>query len=198
MQRIAVLLLVAGLWTTNAAAGPCEEVGRVLGGFAGGATGYGLVSTLGVASNWVTAGLYGAGIAVGSRAGGMLGEVGCDHFADNWRSIGETYCRYSGFNYDCGGVNQLAASLYADFVVCPSCTYGEVFGAFLLDDESRQRWLRNIQYARTGYFSSAAQVYPRGNVGGLSSSTANSYFIGVQAGLAISRMNSTSMYTNFR
>ena len=55
MQRIAVLLLVASLWTTNAAAGPCEEVGRVLGGFAGGATGYGLVSTLfalQVASNY--------------------------------------------------------------------------------------------------------------------------------------------------
>ena len=195
MQRIAVLLLIAGFWTTNAAAGPCEEVGRVLGGFAGGATGYGLVSTLGVASNWVTAGLYGAGIAVGSRAGGALGEVGCDHFADNWRSIGETYCRYSGFNYDCRGVNDMAASLYADFVVCPTCTYGEVFSAFLLDDESRQRWLRNIQYARTGYFSPAAQVHPRGNVGGLSSSTANSYFVGVQAGLAMLRMNSTSKYT---
>ena len=97
--------------------------------------------------------------------------------------------------YDCRGVNDMAASLYADFVVCPACTYGEVFSAFLLDDESRQRWLRNIQYARTGYFSPTAQVHPRGNVGGLSGSTANSYFFGVQAGLARLRMNSTSMYT---
>ena len=195
MQRIAVLLLIAGLWTSKAAAGPCEEVGRVLGGFAGGATGYGLVSTLGVASNWVTAGLYGAGIAVGSRVGGTVGEVGCDRFADNWRTIGEMYCQYSGYNLDCRGVNQMAASLYADFVVCPACTWGEVFGAFLLDDESRQRWLRNIQYARKGYYSTSAQVYPRSHIGGLSSSTANSYFFGVQAGLAMLRMDSTSMYT---
>ncbi len=198
MQRIAVMLLVAGLWSTNAAAGPCEEVGRVVGGFAGGATGYGLVTTLGVASNWVTAGLYGAGIAVGSRAGGKLGEIGCDRFADNWRSIGETYCQYSGFNYDCKGVNEMAASLYADFVVCPACTYGEVFGAFLLDDPSRQRWLRDIQYARKGYYSASAQVHPRPYIGSLSSSTANSFFIGVQAGLAMLRMDSTSMYVNLR
>lgn len=194
MQRIAVLLLTAGLWTTNAAAGPCEEVGTVLGGFAGGATGYGLVTTLGVASNWVTAGLYGAGIAVGSRAGGKLGEVGCDHFADNWRSIGEMYCQYSGFNYDCKGVNQMAASLYADFVVCPSCTYGEVFGAFLLEDGARQQWLRNIQHARNGYFSATAQVYPRNHIRGLSNSALDAYFVGVQAGLATLRMNTTSMY----
>lgn len=194
MQRIAVLFLVAGLWTTNAVAGPCEEVGRVVGGFAGGATGYGLVTTLGIASNWVTAGLYGAGIAVGSRAGGSVGEVGCDYFADNWRSIGETYCQYSRYNLDCTGVNNMAASLYADFVVCPSCTYDEVFSAFLLDDSSRQRWLRDIQYARTGYSLAAAQVYPRSHIGGLSSWTANAYFFGVEAGLATLRMSTTSMY----
>ena len=198
MQRIAVLLLIAGLWTTKAAAGPCEEVGRVVGGFAGGATGYGLVSTLGVASNWVTAGLYGAGIAVGSRAGGRLGEVGCDHFADNWRSIGDTYCQYSGYNLDCRGVNNMAASLYADFVVCPSCTWGEVFSAFLLPDATRQSWLRSIQYSRRGYFSAAAQVYPRSSTSGLSGSTVNAYFLGVEAGLATLRMDTTSMYINLK
>lgn len=194
MQRIAALLLTAGLWSTNAAAGPCEEVGTVLGGFAGGATGYGLVTTLGVASNWVTAGLYGAGIAVGARAGGKLGEVGCDRFADNWRSIGEMYCQYSGFNYDCKGVNEMTASLYADFVVCPSCSYGEVFGAFLLEDGARQEWLQRIQYKRKGYFSPAAQVYPRNHITGLRSSAVDAYFGGVQAGLATLRMNTTAMY----
>jgi hypothetical protein len=120
--------------------------------------------------------------------------VGCDSFAENWRSIGETYCQYSGYNYDCGVVNDMAASLYADFVVCSACTWDEVFSAFLLDDESRQRWLRDIQYARKGFYSASAQVYPRSHVGGLSSSTASSYFLGVEAGLATLRMSSTSMY----
>ena len=68
----------------------------------------------------------------------------------------------------------------------------------LLDDPSRQRWLRDIQYARKGYYSASAQVHPRPYIGSLSSSTANSFFIGVQAGLAMLRMDSTSMYVNLR
>ncbi len=194
MQRTAVLLLIAGLWTTNAAAGPCEEVGRVVGGFAGGATGFGLVTRLGVASNWVTAGLYGAGIAVGSIIGSNLGEVGCDSLAENWRTIGEMYCRYSLYNLDCEGINDVTASLYADFVVCPACTYDEVFSAFSLEDGSRQRWLRNIQYAREGYYAPTALVYPRSHVFGVSVGSANAYFFGLEAALANLRLSSTSIY----
>ena len=88
----------------------------------------------------------------------------------------------------------MAASLYADFVVCPSCTYGEVFGAFLLEDGARQEWLQNMQRARKGFYSPTAQVYPRNHVAGLRSSAVDAYFVGVQAGLATLRMNTTSMY----
>lgn len=192
MQRTAVLLLCGGLWSASAQADPCDKVGRVVGGFAGGATGYGLVASLGIASNWVTAGLYGAGITVGSMVGSEAGEIGCDHFAANWQAIGETYCEYSTFNYDCTAVQTVAESLYADFAVCPSCSWGEIFGAFLLDDQSRQDWLRRIQNARGGNYLSTVRVLPRDHISGLSGASLNSYFSGVQAGLSLLR--STSMY----
>ena len=192
MQRIAVLLLCGGIWTSQATAQSCEQVGAVVGGFAGGATGYGLVRTLGAASSWVGAGLYGAGITVASMVGRSAAESGCDRFAENFRTIGEMYCQYSGFNYDCGAVQTVARSLYADFAMCPSCTWDEVFGAFLLDDVSRQDYLRDMQSRRTGRLSLVTNVIPRNHIGSLNGSVLNSYFIGLQAGFA--RMRTTSMY----
>jgi hypothetical protein len=196
MQRIAVLLLCGGFWTTQASAQSCEDVGAVVGGFAGGATGYGIVRTLGVASNWVAAGLYGAGITVASLVGRSAAESGCDRFAENFRSIGETYCQYSGFDYDCGAVQNVARSLYADFAMCPSCTWDEVLGAFLLDDVSRQDYLRDMQSRRTGHLSLVTKVIPRNYIGPLSGSVLNSYFMGLQAGFT--RMRTTAMYVNLR
>ena len=69
-----------------------------------------------------------------------------------------------------------------------------VFGAFLLEDGARQNWLRNIQFSRKGYYSATAQVYPRNHIGGVSGSGLDAYFVGVQAGLATLRLNTTSMY----
>lgn len=196
MQRIAVLLLCAGMWTAQASAQSCEQVGAVVGGFAGGATGYGLVTSLGVASNWVAAGLYGAGITVASMAGRAAAVSGCDNLAAGIRWYGEMSCRYSGFNYDCGDVQTVARSLYADFVMCPSCTFDEVFGAFLLEDSARGNFLRDMQYRRTGNWSLLTTVVPRNHVGTFSNSVLNSYFVGVQAGFRL--MRTTSMYVNRR
>ena len=68
MQRIALLMLCSMVLADYAKADACENVAGVVSGFAGGATGYGLIRTLGPATSWVTAGLYGAGIAAASIA----------------------------------------------------------------------------------------------------------------------------------
>lgn len=196
MQRIAVLLLCTGLWAAETNAQSCEAVGTVVGGFVGGATGYGLVATLGAASNWVAAGLYGAGIAVGSQVGRSAGESGCDHFAENFKRIGEMYCRYSGFYYDCDPVQSVAESLYADFVICPSCSWDEVFGAFLMEDSVRENFLRQMQIGKMGHLSAVVDVIPRNHIGALSPAILNSYFVGLQAGF--STLTTTTRYTSLK
>lgn len=196
MQRIAVLLLCTGMWSAQAAADPCEAVGNVVGGFAGGVVGWGVATVAGPPTGWVSAGLYGAGITVASLSARAAGEVGCNNFSENFKRIGDMYCMYSQYNYDCTMVNDVAASLYADFVLCPSCTWDEVFGAYFLDDESRQNWLRGMQYGKTGFYSMTTQVIPRDYIGTVSSSVSNSYFLGLQAGFAVLR--SRSMYINLK
>ena len=196
MQRIAVLLLCGGLWSGHAAAQSCETVGTVVGGFVGGATGYGLVTTLGVASSWVSAGLYGAGITVASLVGRSAAESGCDRFAENFDRIGEMYCQYSGYDYDCDPVQSVAQSLYADFAICPSCTWDEVLGVFLLEDGARGEYLRNMQYWRAGHLSLVTSVLPRNQIGRLDSSVLNSYFMGLQAGF--DAVQTISMYVNLK
>jgi hypothetical protein len=181
------------VWTSHANAGACEDVGAVVGGFAGGATGYGLVTTLGAASSWVGAGLYGAGITVASMVGRSAGESGCDRFAKNFRTIGEMYCQNSGFYYDCAAVQDVARSLYADFAMCPSCSWDEVFGAFLLDDVSRQNYLQTMQYRKGGYLSTVTSVIPRNQISTLDSTVLNSYFVGLQAGFTLLRTTSMSV-----
>jgi len=192
MQRIAVLLLCTGLWTAQAAADSCDKVGVVVGGFAGGVAGWGVAAVAGPATGWVSAGLYGAGITVAGLSGQAVGEVGCNRFVENFNKIGETYCMYSEFNFDCSTLNDVTASLYADFVSCPSCTWDEVFGAFFMDDESRRNWLSRMQYGKTGFYPMNTQVIPRNHIGPVSSSVSNSYFLGLRAGF--SALRSTSMY----
>ena len=193
MQRIAVLFLCAGLFSTKALADPCETVGAVVGGFAGGAAGWGIAAVAGPATGWASAGLYGAGITVAGLGGRSVGEVGCNRFVENFEAIGEMYCKYSGFNIDCTPLKDVTASLYADFLVCPSCSWDEVFGAFFMEDGSRQNWLRRMQYGKRGFYSTTNWVLPRNHIGTFSSSVVNSYFMGLQAGFAA--MRTTSMYT---
>lgn len=187
MQRIAVLFFCAGIWTTNAAADPCDKVGAVVGGFAGGAAGWGIAAVAGPATGWVSAGLYGAGITVAGLTGGAVGAVGCNRFAENFKNIGEMYCKYSGFNIDCEPMKDVTESLYADFLLCPSCSWDEIFGAFLMADDSRQDWLRRMQYGKMGFYSATTQVIPRNHIGTLGGSVLNSYFQGLQAGFAAQR-----------
>ena len=54
MQRIAALVLCATLWSSGASAQTCATIGNIIGGFTGGATGYGLVRNIGPASNWIS------------------------------------------------------------------------------------------------------------------------------------------------
>lgn len=193
MQRIAVLLLCGGLWTGLARADTCDNVGTVVGGFAGGATGYGLVTTLGAAGTWVSAGLYGAGIAVASLAGSSVGEIGCNALVENFERIGELYCAGSGYNYDCSTVTEVARSLATDLLICPACTWDEVFGAFLLDDASRQQYLRYMQYRKRGYLAATTNVVGRNHIGSFGASVLNSYFMGLQAGFTAVETTTMSM-----
>lgn len=185
MQRIAVLLLCAGLWSGQAAADACEEVGTAIGGFVGGATGYGLAARLGVASNWVAAGLYGAGIAIAGTEGGAWAATGCDAMSGAVSWYGELSCAYSTYYYDCAPVVDVARSLATDFLMCPACTYDEVFGAFLMSDGAREDFLLRMQYQKQGFLGATLHMSPRDHIGTLSASVLNSYFMGVQAGLQL-------------
>lgn len=198
MQRIAVLLLCTGLWSGHAAAGPCEQLGTAISGFVGGATGYGVVRQFGVANTWVAAGLYGAGIALAATNGGAWVQSGCSSAADFLDWYGEMQCKYSGFyvDYCWEPVNDVAKSIATDFLICPACTYDEVFGAFLLEDGARGEYLRMMQYDRWGRFAVETQVLPRNHIGALDASVVNSYFIGLQAGFQL--LNTKTIYRSLR
>ena len=183
MQRIAVLLLCGTYWCSNASAQGCDEVGDVVGGFAGAATGYGMIAQLGAASSWVSAGLYGAGIAVASLAGNFVAETLCADFRGLAEDIAAVYC-IAG-EYVCDFVDDVSLSLLRDFQICSKCTPDEVFGAFLMIDTLREDYLRRIQRGRGGELS-ALSVLPRNHIGPLPVSVLDSYFVGQQAGLQLS------------
>ncbi len=179
MQRIAALVLCGALWVSNASAQGCDEVGDVVGGFAGAATGYGLIVHLGAASNWITAGLYGAGMAVAALAGNYVGETVCEDYETIAETTAAIYC--TAGEYVCDFVDDVVLSLLRDFQICPSCRPDEIFGAFLMIDTLREDHLRRIQRGRGGVFP-AYDVLPRDHVGPLPASVLNSYYAGIQAG----------------
>lgn len=193
MQRIAVLLLCSMAGANYAQADSCENVAGVVSGFAGGATGYGLVKTLGPATSWVGAGLYGAGIAAASMAtrAGVL--TNCDAFFTKLSQIGEIYCEYSTYEYDCRPLEEMTRSIAADFSVCPGCTFDEIMGAFFLVDEARQDYLRKIQLNRWGQLAAMTRVVRRDHLGTFDTSIVNSYYQGLQAGFAL--LDTRVMYT---
>jgi len=192
MQRIALLLLCTGLGSSSAQADFCERVGQVIAGFAGGATGYGLVRNLGSATNWVSAGLYGAGITVVGIGGQTAGREICENFDDLLNDIMAIYC-IAG-EYVCDDVIRMAASLYTDFTICAACSSDQIFSAFLLEDSARQDYLRRMQRRITGIRASSRPVSPRSHLGLLNAFVLNSYFLGQQAGYDLLRSASTSMY----
>jgi hypothetical protein len=171
----------------------CENVAGVVSGFAGGATGYGLVKTLGPATSWVGAGLYGAGIAAASmttRAGVL---TNCDAFFEKLSQLGEIYCEYSTYYYDCRPVQEMTRSIAADFSICPGCTFDEIMGGFFLVDDAREDYLRRIQRSRWGRLATMTQVVRRDHLGIFDASVVNSYYQGLQAGFSL--LNSRVMYT---
>ena len=196
MQRIALLMLCSTVFANYAKADACENVAGVVSGFAGGATGYGLIRTLGPATSWVTAGLYGAGIAAASIATRSNVLTNCDGFFANLERIGEIYCQYSTYDYDCRPVEQVTRSIAADFAICPGCTFDEVLGGFFLVDEVRQEYLRGIQRSRWGRLAARTSVVRRDHIATFSSSVVNSYFVGLQAGF--SRLATRTLYTRLK
>jgi hypothetical protein len=189
MRRIAVVLICTGFWTSNASAATCDAVGDIVGGFAGAATGYGFFQNIGAASNWVSAGLYGAGIAAASLGGNAAGEAVCNNFRNIVYTIAEINC-IAG-EYICDYVSEVAYSIGRDFQICPSCTADEVFSAFLMEDSARAELLRWIQRQRNWQIGYTTAL-PRNHIGPLSPIVLNSYFAGQQS--ALSRMRSRVMF----
>jgi hypothetical protein len=196
MQRIAVFFLCAGFWSGQASADACEQLATVVSGFVGGASGYGVVRTFGVANGWVAAGLYGAGIAVASTNASGWAASGCRSAADAFRWFGYVQCAYSTFNVDCGPPLEAAQSLLTDFLICPGCTYDEVLGAYFMDDYARQNYLREMQLRKWRTLTATTQVRPRNQFGLLNSSVVNSYFLGLQAGFQL--LQTTQMYRSLK
>lgn len=193
MQRIAVLLFCGLAGVNYAHADSCENVAGVVSGFAGGATGYGLIRTLGPASSWVGAGLYGAGIAAASIATRSTVMTNCDAFFASLSRIGEIYCEYSTYDYDCRPVSEMTRSIAADFSLCPGCTFDEVIGAFFLADDIRESYLRRVQQSRWGRLASLTRVVRRDHLGSFDSSIVDSYYQGLQAGFSL--LDSRVIYT---
>lgn len=185
MQRIAALVLCGMLGTSSVSAQGCDEVGDVVAGFAGAATGYGLLMQLGAASNWISAGLYGAGMAVATLTGNWVGETVCEDFESIIETTAAIYC-VAG-EYVCDFVDEVTLSLLRDFAICPNCLPDEIFGAFFMIDTLREDHLRRIQRSRgqspgLGVLSRDHVVAP------VSASVLDSYFVGQQAGFRQNRL----------
>ncbi len=178
MQRIAALVLCAALWGPNASAGTCVTIGNIVGGFAGGATGYGLVRNIGMATNWVSAGLFGAGMAVGAMGGAAFGKGACEHIYAIMKVTMEIYC--AAGEYQCESIHDVVESLTRDFEVCSGCTPDEVMGAFLMEDSARERHLIDMQ-SRRGLQASGVGVLPRNNIFTANAISVDSYYVGMQA-----------------
>jgi len=189
MQRTAILILCAGVWTSNASAAPCELIGDVVGGFSGGATSYGIIRNLGKAPNWVSAGLYGAGVTFAVAGGRAAGQAACENFSELIHDIAAIYC-IAG-EYLCEDIEDVTKSLLRDFQICSSCSVGDVLGAFLVADSMREYYLQQLQ-RRYSNFSVDVRLraLPRDHIGPLNSAVLDYFYAGQQAGFSLLTMTS--------
>ena len=185
MQRIAALVLCGMLGISNVSAQGCDEVGDIVGGFAGAATGYGLLMQLGAATNWISAGLYGAGMVVATLTGNLVGETVCEDYETILETTAAIYCMAG--EYVCDFVDEVTLSLLRDFAICPNCLPDEIFGAFFMIDTLREDHLRRIQRSRGQ--SPGLGILRRDHVmAPVSASVLDSYFVGQQAGFQQNRL----------
>ncbi len=184
MQRIATLVLCAGLWGPNASAQNCETIGTIISGFVGGATGFGMVRYIGPATSWISAGLYGAGMTVGALGGRSLARASCESIEAIMRVTAEIYC-FSG-EYLCESVEDVARSLARDFQLCSECTPDEVIEAFPMEDNAREIFLLDMQIRR-GAELPIVRVIPRGHIISVDRSVIDSYYTGMQATFRLQR-----------
>jgi hypothetical protein len=145
------------------------------------------VQGLGTPTNWVSAGLYGAGITVVTVGGHGAGQAACENFSDVIHAIAAIYC--TAGEYICNDVDAMTRSLLRDFQICASCRVDDVFGAFLMIDEQREEYLRRLQATKTLSATTALRVLPRSHIP-LSSNVLESYYVGQQAGYTMLRLTS--------
>ena len=185
MQRIAALVLCAALWSSNASAQGCTTIADIVGGFTGGASGYGLVRNIGPVTNWLTAGLYGAGMAVGVLGGRQFVIGTCEHIEAVMKITAEIYC-FSG-EYLCESLEDIARSMTRDFQLCSECTPDEVMDAFPMEDNAREEHLNDLQLRR-GSPTSGLPILPRNNyLSGADPDIGDSYYAGMQASFRLQR-----------
>ncbi len=185
MQRIAALVLCAALWSSNASAQGCSTIADVVGGFTGGASGYGLMRNIGPVTNWLSAGLYGAGIAVGALGGRRFATGVCEHIEAVMKMTAEIYC-FSG-EYLCESLEDIARSMTRDFQLCSECTPDEVMDAFPMEDSAREQHLIDMQIRR-GAPATGLPVIPRNYyLSGADPDIGDSYYAGLQASFRLQR-----------
>ena len=185
MQRIAALVLCAALWSSNASAQGCTTIADIVGGFAGGASGYGLIRNVGPITNWISAGLYGAGMAVGALGGRRAATGVCEHIEAVMKVTAEIYC-FSG-EFLCESLEDIARSMTRDFQLCSECTPDEVMDAFPMEDSAREQHLIDMQNRR-GSPATGLPIIPRDiYLGGADPSIGDSYYAGLQASFRLQR-----------
>lgn len=184
MQRIAALVLCAALWGSSASAQTCATIGNIVGGFAGGASGYGMVRYAGPAASWVAAGLYGAGMTVGGLGAARAFRDVCESIEAIMKVTAEIYC-FAG-EFMCESIQDVARSMARDFQLCSECTPDEVIGAFPLRDAEREQHLSDMQNRR-GAQSSGLAVLPRDTLISVEPSTVDYYHAGLQAAFRLQR-----------
>jgi hypothetical protein len=139
---------------------------------------------VGPATNWVSAGLYGAGMAVGALGGAQLATNVCENIEAIMKVTAEIYC-FSG-EFMCESLQDVARSMARDFQLCSECTPDEVIGAFPMRDAEREQHLIDMQNRR-GATAPNLDILPRDNIVTVEPSIVNSYYAGLQAAFRLQR-----------
>jgi hypothetical protein len=143
-----------------------------------------MVRYVGPAATWVRAGLYGAGMTVGTLGASRAVRNVCENLEAIMKATAEIYC-FAG-ELMCESIQDVARSMARDFQLCPECTPDEVIGAFPLRDAEREAHLLNMQYRRSAQ-STGLSVLPRDGIVTVHPSSLDSYHAGLQAAFRMQR-----------
>lgn len=139
---------------------------------------------IGPATNWVAAGLYGAGMAAGALGTNELIQRSCDRIRAIMEATAEISC-FAG-EYLCESVEDVARSLVRDFEICTECTVDEVMTSFPMEDFARLQHLTRMQLLRNGPYRGLRTIERNDILGRQSADRLiSSYYSGIQASYSL-------------